>query len=55
MYYYLQHCLCFCLEWEYADLIKNGHMKDHELHKGDLVIFASVGAGMHINAITYKY
>ena len=37
------------------DLIKNGHMKDHELHKGDLVIFASVGAGMHINAITYKY
>ena len=26
-----------------------------ELNKGDIVIFASVGAGMHINAITYKY
>ena len=37
------------------DLIKNGHMKGHELNKGDIVIFASVGAGMHINAITYKY
>ena len=37
------------------DLIKSGHMEDHEINKGDIVIFASVGAGMHINAITYKY
>ena len=37
------------------DLIKSGHMEGHQLNKGDIVIFASVGAGMHINAITYKY
>ncbi len=37
------------------DLIKNNEIDEHELHKGDIIIFASVGAGMHINAITYKY
>jgi 3-oxoacyl-[acyl-carrier-protein] synthase-3 len=37
------------------DLIKSDQMEGHELLKGDVVIFASVGAGMHINAITYKY
>jgi 3-oxoacyl-[acyl-carrier-protein] synthase-3 len=37
------------------DLIKSGQMEGHKLNKGDIVIFASVGAGMHINAITYKY
>ena len=37
------------------DLIKNNQMEGHEIKKGDIVIFASVGAGMHINAITYKY
>lgn len=37
------------------DLIKNKYMEGHEIKKGDIVIFASVGAGMHINAITYKY
>ena len=36
------------------DLIKNNQMEGHEFNKGDIVIFASVGAGMHINAITYK-
>lgn len=28
---------------------------DHSLSKGDLVMFASVGAGMNINAIVYRY
>ena len=37
------------------DLIRKGQLKDHELSKGDIIIFASVGAGMHINAIVYKY
>ncbi|TWO31780.1 ketoacyl-ACP synthase III [Seonamhaeicola sediminis] len=37
------------------DLVKNNKMKNHSLNKGDVVIFASVGAGMHINAIVYKY
>lgn len=37
------------------DLVKNNKMKNHSLTKGDVIIFASVGAGMHINAIVYKY
>ncbi|TXG34575.1 3-oxoacyl-ACP synthase III family protein [Seonamhaeicola maritimus] len=37
------------------DLVKNNKMENHNLTKGDVVIFASVGAGMHINAIVYKY
>ena len=37
------------------DLTRKGQLKDHELSKGDIIIFASVGAGMHINAIVYKY
>jgi len=37
------------------DLIKNNKLKNHSLSKGDVIIFASVGAGMHINAIVYKY
>ena len=37
------------------DLIKNNKLEDHKLTKGDVIIFASVGAGMHINAIVYKY
>ncbi|NNF75566.1 MAG: ketoacyl-ACP synthase III [Flavobacteriaceae bacterium] len=36
------------------DLIKRGKLDDHNLNKGDVIIFASVGAGMHINAIVYK-
>jgi len=30
-------------------------LKPHNLTKGDLIMFASVGAGMHINAIVYQY
>jgi 3-oxoacyl-[acyl-carrier-protein] synthase-3 len=37
------------------DLVKNNKLKNHSLTKGDVIIFASVGAGMHINAIIYKY
>ena len=37
------------------DLIRKGEIDDHNLSKGDIIIFASVGAGMHINAIVYKY
>ncbi len=29
--------------------------EDHSLKEGDLVLFASVGAGMNVNAIAYKY
>jgi len=36
------------------DLVLNGKLKDHDVQKGDLIIFASVGAGMNINSIVYK-
>ena len=37
------------------DLVRNGHLKNQEINAGDVVIFASVGAGMNINAIVYRY
>ena len=37
------------------DLITNNKLGNHCLNKGDVIIFASVGAGMHINAIVYQY
>jgi len=37
------------------DLILNRNLDDHEINDGDAVIFASVGAGMNINAIVYQY
>lgn len=37
------------------DLIRKNEMGDHALESGDLIVFASVGAGMNINAIAYRY
>ena len=37
------------------DLIRAGKIKDHEINEDDIVLFASVGAGMHINAIVYQF
>ncbi len=36
------------------DLILKGEFEGHELNKGDVILLASVGAGMSINAITYR-
>ncbi len=36
------------------DLILKGKMENHSLSEGDVIIFASVGAGMNINAIVYQ-
>ena len=36
------------------DLIKNDDSFDHNIKKGDVIVFASVGAGMHANCIVYK-
>lgn len=36
------------------DLISKNDFEGHELQKGDLIIFASVGAGMNINSVVYK-
>ena len=37
------------------DLILKGKLSDHHIKEGDKIIFASVGAGMHINAMVYQY
>ncbi|UII78449.1 3-oxoacyl-ACP synthase III family protein [Flagellimonas sp. CMM7] len=37
------------------DLVSKGEFEHHKVKKGDVIIFASVGAGMNINAIVYKY
>ena len=36
------------------DLIVNNEIEGQSLNKGDVIIFASVGAGMNINAIVYQ-
>ena len=36
------------------DLLWKGEMEAHQISKGDNLIFASVGAGMNINALVYK-
>jgi len=36
------------------DLVKRGEMPEHQLSKGDIFMFASVGAGMNINAFCYR-
>jgi 3-oxoacyl-[acyl-carrier-protein] synthase-3 len=37
------------------DLILRGKMESQKIEPGDNVVFASVGAGMNINAIAYKF
>ncbi len=36
------------------DLILKGKLEPHKINEGDLIVFASVGAGMNINAMVYK-
>jgi len=36
------------------DLLVRGSLEGHALTKGDVILFASVGAGMNVNAIVYK-
>lgn len=36
------------------DMIDKGHLPEHSFNSGDILVFASVGAGMSINAFTYK-
>ena len=37
------------------DLLVNNQLENHEINKGDVLLFASVGAGMNINAFVYRY
>lgn len=36
------------------DMVLKNRMPDHSIVKGDLILFASVGAGMNINAVCYR-
>jgi len=37
------------------DMVTKGQVENQDIQKGDIIMFASVGAGMNINAIVYKY
>ncbi len=37
------------------DLVRKGEIENQDLKKGDLIMLASVGAGMNINAVVMKY
>jgi 3-oxoacyl-[acyl-carrier-protein] synthase-3 len=36
------------------DQVKKGNLDGHDLSKGDIIMFASVGAGMNVNCIVYQ-
>jgi 3-oxoacyl-[acyl-carrier-protein] synthase-3 len=36
------------------DLIMKDQLPPHQINRGDLLVFASVGAGMNINAFIYR-
>ena len=36
------------------DLVRKGKVEGHSVNKGDIILFASVGAGMNINAVCYR-
>jgi 3-oxoacyl-[acyl-carrier-protein] synthase-3 len=37
------------------DMVRKNNVASHELNPGDIILFASVGAGMNINAVCYRY
>ncbi len=37
------------------DLIRKGELEGYKIKTGDKVVFASVGAGMHCNAVVYQF
>jgi 3-oxoacyl-[acyl-carrier-protein] synthase-3 len=37
------------------DLILKNKLNGHQINKGDIVVFTSVGAGMNINSMVYKF
>jgi 3-oxoacyl-[acyl-carrier-protein] synthase III len=37
------------------DLVRKDKSPGHDLKAGDIILFASVGAGMNINAVCYRY
>ena len=37
------------------DLVRKDEMASHRLAPGEIILFASVGAGMNVNAVCYRY
>lgn len=37
------------------DMVLKGEIENHQINKGDDIVLASVGAGMHINAVIYRF
>ena len=37
------------------DLVRRGELDGHRLNAGEIVVFASVGAGMNVNSIVYRW
>ncbi|MEX1309439.1 MAG: 3-oxoacyl-[acyl-carrier-protein] synthase III C-terminal domain-containing protein [Candidatus Sulfomarinibacteraceae bacterium] len=37
------------------DLVLRGELGDHEVNSGDVIVLASVGAGMNVNSIVYRW
>jgi len=37
------------------DLVRKEQVEHHQLRPGDVILFASVGAGMNVNAVCYRY
>ncbi|NKI33275.1 3-oxoacyl-ACP synthase III family protein [Croceivirga thetidis] len=37
------------------DLVRKGELNAHQILDGDIVLFASVGAGMNVNCVVYRY
>jgi 3-oxoacyl-[acyl-carrier-protein] synthase III len=37
------------------DMVLEGQIDGHQINKGDVLLFASVGAGMNVNAFVYRY
>ena len=60
-----QNIMPMCIQWlgnssvatipTLFDLVRRSSLPGFELNEGDLVLFASVGAGMNINAVCYGY
>ncbi|MBY0478451.1 MAG: ketoacyl-ACP synthase III [Chitinophagaceae bacterium] len=60
-----EHIMPMCIHWlgnssvatvpTLYDLVRKEQIEHHRLETGDVVLFASVGAGMNINAVCYRY
>lgn len=60
-----EHIMPMCIQWlgnssvatvpTLYDLVCREQVKDQQIQAGDVILFASVGAGMNINAVCYQY